>query len=178
MPLFALIIVSVAYLECTKKSIAQDADQTNGFNLETLNLKYMMYSGVILCIPASGAMIYFQLRSFFGKKHVWCYNYPYYLLWVSIILYIYAAKKLVDKVERDNNHDRLTNFKPWKEGLLLWIVNIHDSATFVLAFSVCRVWFCFTPTKSLRLYHGYNCHCSLFTYTGDNNHKTYMYYKL
>ena len=96
-----------------------------------------MYSGVILCIPASGAMTYFQLCSFFGK-HVWCYNYPYYLLWTSIILYIYTAKELVDKAERDDNRDRLTNFKPSKEGLLLWIVNMTmQLLSWHLVFVVC-----------------------------------------
>ena len=148
LPLFAMIIVLVTYLECTKKCNTQYEDLSSVSNLEPVNLKYMMYSVVIICIPASGTMMYFQLRSFFTGKNEWCYNYPYFLMWISIILYVYAASKVIDKVERDENRDRLTTFKLWKEGALLWIVNMTAQlVSWNLVFVVCG--FILNPLRAL-----------------------------
>ena len=150
MPLFALIIVSVAYLECTKTSNTQYEDLSTVSNLEPVNLKYMMYSVVIICIPASGARIYFQNRSLkhLKVKDEWHYNISDYLMWISIIFYIYAARKLIYKVERDDNHDRLTTFKLWKEVILLWIVNMTAQlVSWHLVFVICG--FILNPLRAL-----------------------------
>ena len=54
----------------------------------------------------------------------WSYSYSFYIMWMSIALYLYSAKSIIDNVEKDDNHSRLTPFKSWKEGILLWIVNM------------------------------------------------------
>lgn len=159
-----------------KTSNTQYEDLSSGSNLEPVNLKYMMYSVVIIYIPANGAMIFFQLRSLkpFIVIKEWWYNIPYGLMWILIIFYINAARILIDKAEMDDNRNRLTTFKPVERNFIL-VDSQHDSTTCILAFGICHMWFYFKPTKSFTLLHDYNCYHNLFSCIGGSNHKTYMY---
>ena len=133
-----------------KTSNTQYEDLSSGSNLEPVNLKYMMYSVVIICIPANGAMIFFQLRSLkpFIVIKEWWYNIPYGLMWILIIFYINAARILIDKAEMDDNRNRLTTFKPWKETLFLWIVNMTAQlVSWHLVFVICG--FILNPLRAL-----------------------------
>ena len=87
------------------------------------NLKYMMYSLLATCIPASIMMVYFQHKVITGK-YEWFYRFPYLSLWMSIVVYFYISVIIVTRVEEDNDHDRLTkSVAPWLEGIFLWIVS-------------------------------------------------------
>ena len=100
----------------------------------------MISSAVVICIPANIAMIYFQVRSLHMRKHEWhwSYSYSFYILWMSIALYLYSGKCIIDNVEKDDNHRRLTPFKRRKEAFLLWIVNMTAQlVSWHLVFVVC-----------------------------------------
>ena len=107
-------------------------------NSESLNLKYLMSGVVVICIPANIAMIYFQVRSLSVGRYEWSYNYSFYILWLSIIVYLYPAKSIIAKVKMDNTRNRLTSIGPKKEGVLLWIVNMTvQLVSWHLVFVVC-----------------------------------------
>ena len=119
-------------------AIESNSGSSSRSNSEYLNLKYLMSGVVFLCIPANITMIYFQVRSLSVGKYEWSYHYSFYVLWLSIVVYLYPAKRIIDEVEMDANRVRLTTFKVWQEGILLWIVNM--TAQFVswhLVFVVC-----------------------------------------
>ena len=87
------------------------------------NLKYMMYSFVATCILGSIAMIYFQ-HKVITRKREWFYFFPYLSLLISIIVYFFISVKIVKRVEKNNDHDRLTkSVSPCLEGIFLWIVS-------------------------------------------------------
>ena len=92
-------------------------------NTATLNLQFMMYSFVLLCVfPAIPMMVYFQYSAV-TRKQEWFYYYPYLWLLTCIGVNFFISVIVVYKIDNNKGHDRLTKLLPfWLEGILLWIV--------------------------------------------------------
>ena len=144
-------IIYVAYLDCTRiksechrtKTISNTSNSEHSIS----NLRFMMYSILAVSCLAIGAITYFQVFAIV-KNPEWFYLCPYVWLWVFIILNVVFSVRIVQVIDSDERHNRLTTLPCFLEGLLLSIATMTiQLLSWHLVFVFCS--FVLTPVRAI-----------------------------
>ena len=141
-------LIYVAYLDYTRtlnskcgKTISTDSGHPIS------NVRFMLYSILVVCCLAIGLMIYFQLHAIIRNLE-WFYLCPYIWLWILVAMNFSFSVKIVCLIDSNEKHDRLTTLPCFLEGLLLSIaVATMQLLSWHLVFVFCS--FILNPVRAI-----------------------------